>query len=248
MSLVDAEGRLRTIESDLRALELGEEGIEEEMARIRESIEYKKSQMEFYDDGVVAVERLYKICVHSLANKQRRRDDSLLEVTRARTLRDTKSASVGMLESEMQVAQAENDRIKDEWATSQGEVKLMVEKKRNEKNRFFGSIRNDFEALREWRKFQYFEEMVDRLKKQLEDEGRPFRAHRADILYGAVLKTRTPLREWVDFVCARLLQEGSDAESPVELDQDSEKVQQMIEFLRERARLVEGRTWPNGDV
>lgn len=207
-------------------------------------MQYKTSQIDFYDDGVSALERLYEICIADLGKKQTIKGDTLLELTRARTYANNKQASIDGLNLEIDTAKMANDRVKVEWARLKGEVALMVEKQRDGANAYFGKISNDFEALREWRKFSYFSEMVDRLKEQLTEQGKTFKPYPANLLYGAVLKTKTPLKNWVDFCTTQLLREGDDSGTPMELDDEASKVQQMIEFLRERARLVEERTWP----
>jgi len=247
-ALVAAEGELRTVQADLLALEKGEEGIKKEIEILKDDVEYKDSQIEFYDDGVTAVQRLYDMFMETFKQNQRTKDEALLARTRARTMSNSKQTNVDGLLDDIEAAKLELARMKQEWETSEGEVQLLMEKQKNVTNEYFGSIRNDFEALREYRKYKYFCEMITRLRQQLADEGKKCKEYSPAMLYAAVLKNKIDLKNWVDFSREQFLREGGDTGTPMEPNAQFKKVEQMLDFLRERAKLVEGRTWPSVDA
>eukprot|EP00301_Raphidiophrys_heterophryoidea_P002010 c10941_g1_i1.p1 GENE.c10941_g1_i1~~c10941_g1_i1.p1 ORF type:complete len:169 (+),score=46.96 c10941_g1_i1:378-884(+) len=135
--------------------------------------------------------------------------------------------------------------VMEEWNSVDGEMQLMIEKQRSQTNPFLTNIHTDQEALREWRKFRYFTEMVAKLKLQLKAEHHVIVDHRPERMYAAILRHHVPLSKWVEFTKTQLLRTTPDEGTPLELDDEMGKVHQMLQYLSERAKRLEANTWPD---
>jgi len=215
------------------------------LLQLDEGLVYKNSQIEFYDDGIQALERLYKISVEDLRKKETQLAEIRLDNMRKAAKGDATQARKKETLEEYNKAKAELAGVMEQWNNLDGELQLMYEKQRSASNSHIASITNDSEALREWRKFKYFTEMVVKLKIQLKSENLTITDHRPERLYAAVLRHKIPLGQWVGFTKSQLLRLTQDEGTPLELDDETGKVHQMLQYLSDRVKRIEGNTWPD---
>lgn len=243
--VADAGLDVSDLQAKLAIERRGESVILEEATKTAEEAKFLDSQTVFYGDGIRSTERLYAICLDELKRLEQSAEDMRLERLR-------RNASVGTGEQvklailkEHEAVKAELEDVTRQWQAVDGELQLFLEKQRNLTNPFFGAIQTDYDALREWRKYRYFSEMADDLRKQLATQGVTVRPYKNDRLYAAVLRHRVPLKGWVDFTKEQLVRTTqSDTGTPMDDDAETQQVFVVFSFLAERARRAELQTWP----
>eukprot|EP00299_Pterocystis_sp_00344_P015720 c7861_g2_i2.p1 GENE.c7861_g2_i2~~c7861_g2_i2.p1 ORF type:complete len:289 (+),score=74.58 c7861_g2_i2:26-868(+) len=245
--VADAGLTLATLTAQLEQEKSGESVIREQVTKAEEEIKFKAAQVVFYDDGVRSLQRLYEMCLEDLNNKERTINDLRLEHLRKTTNTNTALGQKQAVLNEFESVKEELAQITFQLNAIDGEVQLALEKMRNSTNQYFGSIQNDFEALREWRKFKYYSEMYTKLRLELTGKGQKIRTYSAEHMYSAILRNKIPLPEWIEFTKTQLLRPDSEPDegTPMAEDAEFEKVTQVLSYLGERARQVNQLTWPD---